>query len=72
VSDEEILEIVKQVDDFKIISKYKINRLALITFARLIQQKQREIDAALCLSAPVKTARQDMRDACANAIRSQK
>jgi len=37
----------------------------------LVCSKQREIDAALCLSAPVKTARQDMRDACANAIRGQ-
>ena len=36
------------------------------------QAEQREIDVQLCLSTPIKTSRQDMREACANAIRSQK
>ena len=43
----------------------------LIAFARLIAEKQCEIDVQLCLSVPIKTARQGMREACANAIRSQ-
>lgn len=36
-----------------------------------IAKRQREIDAALCLDAPIKTARQDQREACANAILNQ-
>jgi hypothetical protein len=78
VTDEEIIDMATRANILEPIDLLPTNQWRqdtireLHTFARLIAAKQREIDAALCLSAPVKTARQDMRDACANAIRSQK
>ena len=73
MTDAEIIEMTKQVG---IVGKNHTGTgdymEKFIAFARLIQQKQREIDAQLCLTAPIKTAKQDVREACANAIRSQK
>ncbi len=47
LSDEEIIEVAKQLygDD---LTEAQLRNHKTITFARLIQQKQIEIDAALC------------------------
>ncbi len=71
MTNEEILEMARPLD-------MRDNDRDLITFARLIQQKQREIDAALCTQQLIKSL--DNYDRiynstirlCADAIRSQK
>jgi hypothetical protein len=47
LSDEEIIEVAKQLygDD---LTEAQLRNHKTITFARLIQQKQRDIDAELC------------------------
>jgi hypothetical protein len=68
LTDEEILELARAT---------LCNQIAepqcsgVIAFAHAIAKRQQLIDAALCLSAPIKTARQDQREACANAIQNQ-
>jgi hypothetical protein len=78
LSDEEILALAMHVGADHYEGCYELLHEELITFARLIQQKQREIDAALCTQQLIKSL--DNYDRiynstirlCADAIRSQK
>lgn len=46
----------------------EMNDVGIERFARFIAEQEREECADAARNAPIKTARQDTRDACANAI----
>lgn len=67
MTDEEIMFVLKQADQHNTMI---VDRTWLITFARLIAAKQREVDAVLCDLLWLKKNADG--EECAEAIRSQK
>jgi hypothetical protein len=67
-SDEEIIEMAKQAG---CIEPYPVTKQQLITFARLIQEKQIEVDAGICDFHCADYTREGA-EVCADAIRGQK